>query len=223
MWQGITSEARSNIMRKHKDRYMPITTILFDLGRTLLDFDFDPINQRLMASSGLAEDAVKVLTLQQYELFSAGKMTGAEWQHFIEDRFQLTMSSDEFRRFWADIFTPIDAMFDLAHRTHRHHRHYLLSNTDEIHISWCLERYTKLFAGLLDGMILSYEAAAIKPDPRIFEYGMERFELVAEECVFIDDLPANIDAAREFGMHGVVIVTPDQVERDLVALGVDVS
>jgi glucose-1-phosphatase len=202
---------------------MPITTILFDLGRTLLDFDFDPINQHLIASSGFDEEEVKALTVEQYELFSAGKMTGADWQRFIEERFQLTMSPGEFRRFWADIFTPMDAMFDLARRTHRHHRHYLLSNTDEIHISWCLERFPDLFDGLLDGMILSYEAAAIKPDPRIFEYGMERFELVAEECVFIDDLPANIDAARDFGMHGVVIVTPDQVERDLVALGVDVS
>ena len=86
-----------------------------------------------------------------------------------------------------------------------------------------MEHYADRFEGLLDGMILSYEAGAIKPDHRIFEYGTERFNLIPEDCVFIDDLAENIEAAREFGFHGVVITSPEQVERDLQKLGLETT
>jgi len=199
---------------------MAITTILFDLGKTLVDFDFEPVNQRLTESSKLSAEVAKQRTKDRYNAFCRGEMTAVEWQKFIETDYNLPMSSEEFRRFWADIFWPIDKMFELAHRTKKHYRQYLLSNTDEIHLPWCMERYAERFEGLLDGMILSYEAGAIKPDRRIFEYGTERFDLVPEACVFIDDLPENIEAARDFGMHGIVITSPAQVESELQALGV---
>ncbi len=202
---------------------MAITTILFDLGKTLVDFDFGPVNQRLTESSKLPAEVAKQRTKDGYNAFCRGEMSAAEWQKFIETDYDLRMSADEFRRFWADIFWPIEGMFELAHRTKKRYRQYLLSNTDEIHLPWCMERYADRFEGLLDGMILSYEAGAIKPDRRIFEYGTERFNLIPEDCVFIDDLAENIEAAREFGFHGVVITSPEQVERDLQKLGLETT
>lgn len=202
---------------------MAITTILFDLGKTLVDFDFEPVNQRLSESSKLPVDVAKQRTKDRYNAFCRGEMSATEWQEFIETDYNLRMSPDEFRHFWADIFWPIEEMFALAHRTKKRYRQYLLSNTDEIHLPWCMERYADRFEGLLGGMILSYEAGAIKPDRRIFEYGTERFNLIPEDCVFIDDLPENISAAREFGFHGIVITSPDQVEHDLQKLGVETA
>jgi putative hydrolase of the HAD superfamily len=202
---------------------MAITTILFDLGKTLVDFDFEPINRRLTESSKLPAEVANQRTNDRYNAFCRGEISATEWQKFIETDYNLQMSTDEFRHFWADIFWPIEEMFELAHRTKRRYRQYLLSNTDEIHLPWCMKRYADRFEGLLDGMILSYEAGAIKPDRRIFEYGTERFNLIPEDCVFIDDLPENIEAAREFGFQGIVITSPEQVERDLQKLGVETT
>ncbi len=202
---------------------MAITTILFDLGKTLVDFDFEPINRRLTESSKLPAEVAKQRTNERYNAFCRGEISAAEWQKFVETDYNLEMSADEFRHFWADIFWPIEEMFELAHRTEKQYRQYLLSNTDEIHLPWCMERYADRFEGLLDGMILSYEAGAIKPERRIFEYGTERFNLIPEDCVFIDDLPENIEAAREFGFQGIVITSPEQVERDLQKLGVETT
>jgi putative hydrolase of the HAD superfamily len=43
-----------------------------------------------------------------------------------------------------------------------------------------------------------------KPEPEIYALTLERLELPAEACVFVDDLEVNVEAARALGMQGVV-------------------
>lgn len=199
---------------------MTITTILFDLGKTLLDFSFDRIVTQLALSSGKPVDEVRTQLFDRYAVYGRGEMNGREWHEFIARTFNLDMPHDEFRVFWGDIFVPIDGMFDLARRTRTHYRQYLLSNTDDIHLPFCLDRFAGHFDGLLDGMILSYEAGANKPDTEIYRYGIDRFTLVPEQCVFIDDMRENIEGAEAFGIHGIVIESPEQVEAELIGMGV---
>ena len=60
------------------------------------------------------------------------------------------------------------------------------------------------FLPYLDGGIFSYEVKMIKPDPAIYKCLIERYGLVPEECIFIDDLEENVEAAKELGIHGIV-------------------
>ena len=197
---------------------MAITTILYDLGGTLVHFDFTPINAKLAASSGKTPNEVKELVLPRYTEFCHGRMTGRQWHQFIAETFGVSMPYNEFRRFWADIFWENGPMFGLARRLCANYRSYLLSNTDEIHLPWCLEKFP--LEALLDGMILSYQVGAMKPDRAIYERGLAKFGLEPGECVFIDDLPANLDGARALGIIAVRCESAEQVERDLAALGV---
>lgn len=52
-----------------------------------------------------------------------------------------------------------------------------------------------------DGRVVSYELGIVKPNPAIFETLLERFNLRADECLFVDDSRANIDAAKKLGFH----------------------
>ena len=75
----------------------------------------------------------------------------------------------------------------------------LLSN------SWGVEYYPRdLLAELFDEIVISGEVGLRKPDPPIFTMAAERLGLPPGECVFIDDLPGNIEAAEAVGMHGVL-------------------
>ncbi len=74
---------------------------------------------------------------------------------------------------------------------------------------------------LADGRIFSYEVGQIKPEPEIYQTLFTRFDLVPEECVFIDDRADNIEAAREQGMHGIVFHSIEQAKQELHELGVD--
>ena len=57
-----------------------------------------------------------------------------------------------------------------------------------------------------------------KPDPEIYRLTLDRLDLPAEACVFIDDIDVNCDAARELGIHAVRFADTAQAIRDVEAL-----
>uniref|UniRef100_UPI0040579E53 HAD family hydrolase n=1 Tax=Acetatifactor sp. TaxID=1872090 RepID=UPI0040579E53 len=78
------------------------------------------------------------------------------------------------------------------------------------------------FIPYMDGGILSYRDKLIKPDTAIYELLLKRFDLVAEECVFLDDTLVNVEAAEKVGIHGVHFQSKEQAEAELQKLGIDV-
>jgi putative hydrolase of the HAD superfamily len=67
--------------------------------------------------------------------------------------------------------------------------------------SWGTRRYPHdLVAELFDGVVISGEEGFRKPDPRMYELGAERIGVAPTDCIFVDDLPFNLDPARELGM-----------------------
>lgn len=71
------------------------------------------------------------------------------------------------------------------------------------------------FLPYTDGGILSYQDHLLKPEPAIYQLLLERYGLKAKECVFIDDLQGNIDAAKGQGIHGIVFQTYEQAAAEL--------
>ena len=75
----------------------------------------------------------------------------------------------------------------------------LLSN------SWGVEYYPHdLLAELFDQIVISGEVGLRKPDPEVFRMATDRLGLSPEDCIFVDDLPSNIQAAEAVGMLGVL-------------------
>ena len=66
---------------------------------------------------------------------------------------------------------------------------------------------------------MSGEVGMVKPDPRIYRLAIERCRLDAARTVFVDDLAANVEAARAEGLHGLRFTTPERLRADLVKLG----
>ena len=84
-----------------------------------------------------------------------------------------------------------------------------------------LERYD--FLRSLEGTVVSSHEGVVKPDPEIFRRLFERFELVPETTVFIDDAERNVEAARALGMRAVRFTGPAQLRAQLVALGLPLA
>lgn len=76
------------------------------------------------------------------------------------------------------------------------------------------------FLPYTDGGILSYLEKVIKPDRAIYELLLARYGLKAEESVFLDDMEANVEAAKSLGFSGIVFRTKEQAEEELRSLGV---
>ena len=76
-------------------------------------------------------------------------------------------------------------------------------------------------APAFDGLLVSAEEKCMKPQHEIYERFFRRFELEPESCCFVDDVPANIEGAKECGMSGVVFRGDiRELRRELRALGI---
>jgi putative hydrolase of the HAD superfamily len=85
----------------------------------------------------------------------------------------------------------------------KNYRLILLSNTNEIHIDWVKEKvpFFEEFKSCFDAFYLSHEINLRKPNSDIFEFVLNKHQLKAEECLFIDDVLENTTAAEKLGIH----------------------
>jgi len=78
---------------------------------------------------------------------------------------------------------------------------YILSNFPADGFAYCRARDN--FIDDADGMVISAHENLIKPDPAIFKCLLDRYELVPEETLFIDDMAHNVAAAKALGLQGI--------------------
>jgi 2-haloacid dehalogenase len=76
---------------------------------------------------------------------------------------------------------------------------------------------------LFDGRVISGEERVMKPDPELYRRLVERFELVPERAVFVDDVAVNVDAAATLGFHAVHFESTSQLRAALVRAGVPIA
>jgi putative hydrolase of the HAD superfamily len=93
---------------------------------------------------------------------------------------------------------------------------YALSNISQTMFDHIRARHA--FFDLFSGIVISGAINAVKPEPVIYQHLAERYSLVFAESVFVDDLPANVEAARRLGLAAVLFEDAAQCGRDLERL-----
>ncbi|MBX2952245.1 MAG: HAD-IA family hydrolase [Leadbetterella sp.] len=71
----------------------------------------------------------------------------------------------------------------------------------------------------MDGIVVSGEEKKIKPDKEFFQILLNRYNLRAENCAFIDDNKENIEASLDLGFYGIHFHNPDQLKLELREVG----
>ena len=67
----------------------------------------------------------------------------------------------------------------------------------------------------MDGGVASFRDGVVKPSAEIFELFLSRYDKKAEECVFVDDMPINVEGARKVGLNGIILKNIDDLEYEL--------
>ena len=73
------------------------------------------------------------------------------------------------------------------------------------------------FFSYFDGGLISAEARCSKPDPKIYSLFFKRFCIEPEECLYIDDLEANVRTAESFGAKGIIADGSDRISQSILA------
>jgi 2-haloacid dehalogenase len=91
--------------------------------------------------------------------------------------------------------------------------------------NWSAEKFAIVrhrfdFFKLLDDIVVSGQVKLAKPDPAIFEILLQKAKRPAQECLLIDDSPANIEAAQELGFATIQFTSPEQLGMELERMGI---
>ena len=76
------------------------------------------------------------------------------------------------------------------------------------------------FLALFRDVAVSGRERILKPDAELFRILFRRNNIVPEQAIFIDDSIKNVDAARALGLHAIHFRSPDQLEQEMLQLGV---
>jgi putative hydrolase of the HAD superfamily len=180
-----------------------IDTIIFDFGDIFINLEKQA---QIEAFKKLGLNEPKPELIEINDLFEKGKVTELE---FIQSFHQFipNASLEEIRGAWNTIIGefPLYRLEFLQMLSYKKYRLFLLTNTDEIHISRFEHNvgvsFFSDFYQCFEKVFYSYEMGMRKPDPAIFTTIMSKYDLSPKRTLFVDDKKVNTDAAASLGLH----------------------
>jgi 2-haloacid dehalogenase len=199
---------------------MPITSVVFDLGGVLIDWNPRHLYRKLFDDEAAMETFLTtVCTMDWNDRLDRG-------QPFAEGVAQLAAEFPDHRELieayharWIEMVAgPIDDAVAVAGELHEGGVPlYALSNWSYETFDLVRDRFS--FLKWFTGILLSGEIGITKPDRRIFDELCHRFGLVPEDTLFVDDNPPNVDGARAAGLQAVRFEAATTLRGQLFRLG----
>jgi HAD superfamily hydrolase (TIGR01509 family) len=196
--------------------------IIFDLGNVLLSFNPKEYLGEKLEKNRTEKVLKEIFLSEEWVKLDEGTITEVE---AIEN---ISLRNEDYREDikiafenWYDLLKPINETVSiLKDLKEKGYNLYYLSNFHDIAFKKMKEKYN--FFNLFDGGVVSYEDKLLKPDERIYKAILNRYSLVPEESIFIDDTKVNVDAAKEAKIEGLVFENTNKLKEDLKALGIEV-
>ncbi len=203
---------------------MPIKTVILDFGNVVAFFDhgravarlsdyadMDPVELALVLYGSAIEDAYERGAIDSDEYVREAILNG-----------RLSCTKAQFLAAYADVFWRNDEVCALIPRLKPQYRVLLASNTTVAHFEHFAEQFATALSPF-DHLGTSFAARARKPEQEFFVHIHQHANAEPGECVFVDDLPTNVEAAERFGWRGVVYRADGTLADKLRAAGVDVG
>ena len=183
-----------------------IRNMVFDIGNVLMDFRWKEYMRSLFG-----EDETLIQTINQgiwhngcWAAMDKGEMDGAAtlrsavaFAPQYEKEIKLTLDSvaHAFHKFEYSIpwIQELKRMGLNVYYLSNYSAFSIAANPDVLDFIPCM-----------DGGVFSFEVKAVKPEPEIYRCLCDKYGLKPEECLFTDDVPANVKGAQACGFQGIV-------------------
>ena len=192
-----------------------LKNLVFDMGNVLIEWNSEKILQAIT-------DDRKLQNLLRKEVFETGLWVQTdEGVKTREEMIEIVTAKigEEYRneitqlsRYWykyVDVYTKVqDRIIELSKNGYNI---YILSNTAYTFYDLVKEGYLPA-ASIAKGIVLSCEEKVLKPNEKIYNILLERYNLDPHDAMFFDDLSENIWGAARCGINGFVV----ENERELL-------
>ena len=189
---------------------------LFDLGGVFFDWNPRYFFKDIFLNSADLEYFLSSVCNDEWNIQQDAGRTIKDAEEELIPKFpkykeQIKLYYPNHRRMIKEVFSEsIDILSELKERNYSS---YVLSN-------WSAETFVGMtddypFLKHFDGLLISGEVQLVKPNPRIYELAMRRFNLELKETVFIDDRLENVQAAKKLGFKIIHLVNPKDIRRKI--------
>ncbi len=182
---------------------MAINTVIFDFGQVMVHFEPRYMTEMYIKDTSDAALAQQVIFDRLYwDRLDSGDITDEEVVAACRERLPERLWADMERVYYNWIYNipEIDGMRDIVRELkQRGIKVYLLSNICKYFAAHAHEIDA---LSDFDGCVFSAEIGMVKPHAEIFEYICNKYGIIPDKAVFVDDNEANIRGARAYGIGG---------------------
>jgi 2-haloacid dehalogenase len=195
---------------------MKAKIVVFDVGAVLIDWDPENLYRKL-----IPDDAERdyFLTHITPRIWNAHQDLGLTWPEAIEKRISIYPEyADLIRAYydrWPEMVKGAIAGTVAIKAKLREGGIPVYAITNFNQDTWRLSQKLWPFLTEFDGIIVSGEEKMLKPDPAIYTLLCQRYNLNPADCLFIDDVPANVAGAKSAGMDAHLFTTPEALAQTL--------
>jgi len=200
-----------------------VKTIIFDLGRVLLDFDHRISAKKIARLTD--KDAEQILGLffdSELTLsFEAGRISPLEFYSRVKEMLGLKINYREFVPIWQEIFFFSESnrqVYELALKLKEGYQMALLSNINALHFEYIQKKFPIFDAFHI--VITSFELGYTKPDPLAYQKALDILGSPAYQTFYADDRAELVTSAKTLGIKSFLFTEVGQLKRDLIASGV---
>ena len=198
-----------------------IKNVIFDIGMVLADFRYEAY---MRDDLGFDEKTIRVFKERIVEnpLWNEIDRSAIPLDDVVSEmKSRVPEYHDEAENFFSHV-TGLIASYDysrpwLEELKAKGYRVYLLSNYSKDYFE--LHRKSKFtFVDLADGMVISGFEKINKPEPEIYKILLDRYSLIPEECIFMDDREINVEAAKKLRINAFVFKSYEDARAKLDTL-----
>lgn len=190
--------------------YRNIKNLIFDLGGVIMNIDFQKALNNLKEIGFTNFDKLYNQLGQStlFDNYDKGLISPVEFRDGLRKVTNINVTDKDFNKAWNSMLVKIpEDRIRLLQNLKNHFKTFLLSNTNEIHLTRLFEytRQTYNFKNLDPLFDKTYYSCRIhmrKPDSEIYLKLLKDENLKAAETLFIDDFQLNVDAAMALGIQG---------------------
>ncbi len=201
--------------------FMIKKTIIFDFGGVLIDWNPRHVYSKFFYTEAETEWFLENICTSEWNLsIDKGKPFATAVKELCTAYPEWSKEIEAFHFRWEDMLGgEISASVAILKELQSAgYKIYGLTNWSAETFPIAFERYK--FLQTLDGIVVSGEEKMVKPDPAIFELLLNRYNLTAGNCLFIDDNLHNIKAAGKLGFDTIYFTGPEQLGHELRQSGV---
>ncbi len=200
-----------------------IRNIIFDIGNVLINFKPDQFLRRYINDElRIKEFITKVVKTELWLNLDRGIISLQEARDEYLERYpeesNLLLT---FFDHWKEMLTPITHNIQILRELKANgYRIYLLSNYIQEAFDYVQDRNE--FFTIVDGKIISSEIKSAKPEAKIYQKLLDKYNLNPEQCVFIDDVESNLHQAQSLKIKTIHYLKDTDLRSELRTLNVKI-